>query len=438
MADESWITTILSVAAGRHPGRPGVGRLDEGRLRPRLPAHRDRRGWAEGIGDPRLPGPHAPRRRRPEQHDGRRHRGRRRARAPGSRCLSPRGRRTGRPPSPCRSPSSTRRSRAFCGRWPGRRRFSCSPAVAALFTARQVERPCGRSRTWSRRPRARSPLSEQLLALQEEERQRIARELHDSTTAQHLGDQPGADAAGRRDPAEPGRPEDVREIGDLLDRALLELRVFTYLLHPPSLADEGLGATLRAFIEGFAGGRDCRRASGWRTPSTTLRRRSSVDPAGGAGGARQRPSARRGIRVMSAQSSSGIVWSSDPRRWPGHDGGRRRRRSSPNGRRHPGHARAPAAVRRRPEDQDRRDVAAGHALAGAFERCRASVAAADRAKVCQGPRLTRLEGQFRVCPSQFQGFAPVRTSDVCAMMPWPGCSDGRCPTLSDELERSTP
>ena len=126
-----------------------------------------------------------------------------------------------------------------------------------------------------------------------------------------------------------------------------------------------------------AGGRRRRRSAGDPT----------LDPAGGAGGARQRPSARRGIpgacRRKARQGSSGRP---NPRRWPGHDGGRRRRRSSPNGRRHPGHARAPAAVRRRPEDQDRihRDVAAGVcALAGAFERCRASVAAADRAKVCQ-------------------------------------------------------
>jgi signal transduction histidine kinase len=42
------------------------------------------------------------------------------------------------------------------------------------------------------------------------------------------------------------------EIGDQLDQALLELRVFTYLLHPPNLADDGLRATLEEFIEGFA------------------------------------------------------------------------------------------------------------------------------------------------------------------------------------------
>ncbi|MET0745070.1 MAG: histidine kinase, partial [Microvirga sp.] len=126
-------------------------------------------------------------------------------------------------------------------------------SLAALFTARQVERLL---RTLSHRvTEARGEVAElsgQLLALQEEERQRIARELHDSTAqclvAAHLG-------LGRLEATLRQSPAGLKacgEIGDLLDRALLELRVFTYLLHPPSLADHGLRATLQEFIEGFA------------------------------------------------------------------------------------------------------------------------------------------------------------------------------------------
>lgn len=97
-----------------------------------------------------------------------------------------------------------------------------------------------------------SELSARLLAVQEDERQRIARELHDSTT-QHLI------AANlllmrledglRATPDLQAASADIeREIG----KALTELRIFTYLLHPPNLAKDGLQATLQEFIDGFA------------------------------------------------------------------------------------------------------------------------------------------------------------------------------------------
>jgi two-component system NarL family sensor kinase len=126
--------------------------------------------------------------------------------------------------------------------------------LAALFTARQVEQPL---RTLSDQvtgaKKQVSELSGQLLALQEEERQRIARELHDSTAqhlvAAHLG-LSGLEAEFRQSPA--GR-KTLAEVERLLAEALRELRIFTYLLHPPNLAKDGLQATLRDFAEGFAG-----------------------------------------------------------------------------------------------------------------------------------------------------------------------------------------
>jgi signal transduction histidine kinase len=126
--------------------------------------------------------------------------------------------------------------------------------LAALFTARQIEQPLQTlSHLVTETKSEVTQLSEQLLALQEEERQRIARELHDST-AQHLV---ATNLRLMRLVGEirqsPAALEACEEIGDLLDRALLELRVFTYLLHPPNLADEGLQSTLREFIDGFAG-----------------------------------------------------------------------------------------------------------------------------------------------------------------------------------------
>ncbi len=127
--------------------------------------------------------------------------------------------------------------------------------LAAWFTARQVERPL---RTLSDQvtgaKKQVSELSGQLLALQEEERQRIARELHDST-AQHLvAANLGLASLEGTVSAESGRPaRPWRRSRACSTEALRELRIFTYLLHPPNLAKDGLQATLRDFAEGFAG-----------------------------------------------------------------------------------------------------------------------------------------------------------------------------------------
>src|SRR6185436_6994071 len=126
--------------------------------------------------------------------------------------------------------------------------------LAALFTARQVERPLRvlSDQVTGARKQV-SELSGQLLVLQEEERQRIARELHDST-AQHLvaANLGLASLEGAVSQIPAGRRA-LAEVEGLLTEALRELRIFTYLLHPPNLAHDGLQATLRDFAEGFAG-----------------------------------------------------------------------------------------------------------------------------------------------------------------------------------------
>jgi two-component system, NarL family, sensor kinase len=92
---------------------------------------------------------------------------------------------------------------------------------------------------------------ERMLALQDEERRRIANELHDST-AQHLAAigvnlmRLRADSAGGAE-----TPDILDEIDGSLEEAAKELRAFTYLLHPPDLQREGLSATLGRYVEGF-------------------------------------------------------------------------------------------------------------------------------------------------------------------------------------------
>jgi len=93
-------------------------------------------------------------------------------------------------------------------------------------------------------------LAGRFLNLQDEERQRIAEELHDST-AQHLVAlvlhlmrlRPFVPPEGHKvlDEAEQSAEEAARE-----------LRAFTYLLHPPGLEHGGLSGTVRAFAAGFA------------------------------------------------------------------------------------------------------------------------------------------------------------------------------------------
>jgi two-component system, NarL family, sensor kinase len=125
--------------------------------------------------------------------------------------------------------------------------------LAALFTARRVERPLHVLYDLAAHATTRvSELSEQLLALQEEERQRIARELHDST-AQHLvAANLGLAGLERVVEATPMSRKAFADVERQLAEALRELRIFTYLLHPPNLAKDGLQATLRDFVEGFA------------------------------------------------------------------------------------------------------------------------------------------------------------------------------------------
>jgi PAS domain S-box-containing protein len=92
-----------------------------------------------------------------------------------------------------------------------------------------------------------SEVTERLLQVQEEERRRIAAELHDSTS-QHLVALQFGLMALRRGRANAETLKDMRkELGE----ALREVRTLTYLLHPPTLAREGLSKTLRTFARGF-------------------------------------------------------------------------------------------------------------------------------------------------------------------------------------------
>jgi two-component system NarL family sensor kinase len=92
-------------------------------------------------------------------------------------------------------------------------------------------------------------LTDRLMSLQEDERRRIAAELHDSTS-QHLA---AASINLMRLKAEAsnskGAGEAYEEIKASLREAQTEIRIFTYLLHPPKLDSLGLKKTMETFIE---------------------------------------------------------------------------------------------------------------------------------------------------------------------------------------------
>jgi signal transduction histidine kinase len=95
-------------------------------------------------------------------------------------------------------------------------------------------------------------LSLRLMTLQDEERRRIARELHDSA-GQTLAAMKMSIALIRQ--IQTSRPDLVRLVDDLdalADDALQEVRTTSYLLHPPLLDEAGIASAARWFVEGFA------------------------------------------------------------------------------------------------------------------------------------------------------------------------------------------
>jgi PAS domain S-box-containing protein len=95
-------------------------------------------------------------------------------------------------------------------------------------------------------------LSGRLLQMQDEERRRIARELHDSA-GQMLAAlnmklvplQPKVNGLG------PDSAKELQESIDIVGELSKELRTISHLLHPPLLDEVGLASALRLYLDGF-------------------------------------------------------------------------------------------------------------------------------------------------------------------------------------------
>lgn len=90
-------------------------------------------------------------------------------------------------------------------------------------------------------------LSSRLLHVQDEERRRIARELHDSLGQYLTATKINLDLLAQSDHLS----DRLQEAQELLERAISDTRTLSHLLHPPLLDEAGLPSAATWYVEGF-------------------------------------------------------------------------------------------------------------------------------------------------------------------------------------------
>jgi len=96
-------------------------------------------------------------------------------------------------------------------------------------------------------------LSSSLIAMQDEERRRIARELHDSLGQELAAAKVAVDGTLLHDHLTDSMSKlAIAEASAMIDRAIQQVRSISHLLHPPLLDEVGLLSALRWFLEGLA------------------------------------------------------------------------------------------------------------------------------------------------------------------------------------------
>ena len=93
-------------------------------------------------------------------------------------------------------------------------------------------------------------LSSRLMALQDEERRRIARELHDGLGQELIAAKMILDGA-MLDQSSRSPSDVAAEASSLIDRAIQQTRSISHLLHPPLLDEVGLHCAVQWYLEGF-------------------------------------------------------------------------------------------------------------------------------------------------------------------------------------------
>ncbi len=94
-------------------------------------------------------------------------------------------------------------------------------------------------------------LSGRLMTMQDEERRRIAREIHDGLGQELAAAKMILDGILAKDKSPELRQPSI-EASQLVDRAIQQVRTISHLLHPPLLDEVGLISALRWFLEGLS------------------------------------------------------------------------------------------------------------------------------------------------------------------------------------------
>lgn len=104
----------------------------------------------------------------------------------------------------------------------------------------------------ARSERALHELSARILQLQDEERRRIARELHDATAQNLAALTMNLTVVSRESERLSGEAADALRDGlTCAEHCVRELRTMSYLLHPPLLDEIGLASAMREYTDGF-------------------------------------------------------------------------------------------------------------------------------------------------------------------------------------------
>ncbi len=103
-----------------------------------------------------------------------------------------------------------------------------------------------------RRPNARAEIVARVIAAQETERRRIARELHDGVGQILSGVKYRLEALPAKLKSDPRSAAKILKVGGFLDQAIAEIRRVSQNLMPSELADLGLVPALRALCREFS------------------------------------------------------------------------------------------------------------------------------------------------------------------------------------------